>query len=195
MTQNINKELETGRSMVEMLGVLAIIGVLTVASFWGYRFALDIIMANSIVTGVRARSVVIGQQRVLGIPLNLHEFIEDGQEKDLIFDRFEVKAYDDYKNANNASSYQETAISSCGIDENIQVMEVFDVPYNVCERLKTLEFTDPTCNAINGRAYMHQDGMVSSVVECIADGPVQEPPTGIYDDGLNREFHNVLTLF
>ena len=84
MTQNINKELETGRSMVEMLGVLAIIGVLTVASFWGYRFALDIIMANSIVTGVRARSVVIGQQRVLGIPLNLHEFIEDGQEKDLI---------------------------------------------------------------------------------------------------------------
>ena len=185
---------ELGRTMMEMLATLVIVGVIIIGSVWGYRFALDIIMANSIVTGVRARSIVMGQQRVLGIPLNLQEFIEDGQEKDLIFGRFEVKAYNDYKNATDASKYQGNAVENCGIDDDIQVMEVFDVPYNVCEHLKKLEFIDPTCNAINGSVYMHQDGLESSSVECIADGPAQEPPTGIYDDGLNREFHNVLTF-
>ena len=52
---------ETGRSMVEMLGVLAIMGVVTIGSIWGYRYSLDVIMANSIVTGVRARSIIVGQ--------------------------------------------------------------------------------------------------------------------------------------
>ena len=148
---------EVGRTMVEMLATLVIVGVIVIGSVWGYRFALDIIMANSIVTGVRARSIIIGQQRVLGIPVNLQEFIEDGQDKDLIFERFEVKAYNDYKNATDASKYQGNAVENCGIDDDIQVMEVFDVPYRVCEYIKNLEFVDPTCNAINGSAYMHQD--------------------------------------
>ena len=40
------KEFETGRSMVEMLGVLAIIGVLSIGGIAGYRFALKKRMAN-----------------------------------------------------------------------------------------------------------------------------------------------------
>ena len=51
---------ELGRSMAEMLGGLAIVGVLTVWALWGYRYSFDLIMANSIVTGVSSRSVVIG---------------------------------------------------------------------------------------------------------------------------------------
>ena len=67
-----NYRTEVGRTMVEMLATLVIVGIVIMGSIWGYRVALDIIMANSIVTGVRARSIIVGQQRVLEIPLNLH---------------------------------------------------------------------------------------------------------------------------
>ena len=75
---------ERGRSMTEMLAVLAIVGILTIGVFVGYRYSLEVIMANSIVTGVKARSVIIGQQRVLGNELNLKEFHPDSEE-DLIY--------------------------------------------------------------------------------------------------------------
>ena len=88
---------ESGRSMVEMLGVLAIIGVLSIGAIWLYRYSLNTIMANSIVTGVKARSVIVGQQRVLQQELNLKEFHPETEE-DLIYDTFEVVAYNDYKN-------------------------------------------------------------------------------------------------
>ena len=32
--------MQTGRSMIEMLGVLAIIGVLSIAGLWGYQLAI-----------------------------------------------------------------------------------------------------------------------------------------------------------
>ena len=181
---------ETGRSMVEMLAVLVIVGILTVASFWGYRFSLSIIMSNSIVTGVRARSIVIGQQRVLERPLNLHEFIDSETGKDLIYGRFEVKAYNDYKNtdAAEASKYQSDIVTNCAIGDGVQVMEVFDVPYDVCEYIKGLDFPDPTCNTINGQVY----GKGSVTAKCIAD----EPPAVPNEDGLvgrlEGEFKNIL---
>ena len=37
---------ETGRSMVEMLGVLTVIGVLSVTAIAGYRYAMDKYKAN-----------------------------------------------------------------------------------------------------------------------------------------------------
>ena len=38
--QNLRKTNETGRSMVEMLGVLAIVGVLSVGGVYGYGVAM-----------------------------------------------------------------------------------------------------------------------------------------------------------
>lgn len=40
------KKNQSGRSMVEMLGVLAIIGVLSVGGIAGYRYAMDRITLN-----------------------------------------------------------------------------------------------------------------------------------------------------
>ncbi|MDY6407841.1 MAG: hypothetical protein SPL08_03970, partial [Pseudomonadota bacterium] len=118
---------ETGRSMVEMLGVLAIMGVLTIGSLWLYRYSLDVIMANSIVTGIKARSIIVGQQRVLQQELNLKEFHPDTEE-DLIYNRFEVEAYNDYKNECQGEGCSKV-ITNCNIGDNVQVMEVYDIPY------------------------------------------------------------------
>ena len=39
---------ETGRSMVEMLGVLAIIGVLSIGGIQGYTYAMNKYRANNV---------------------------------------------------------------------------------------------------------------------------------------------------
>ena len=159
---------ETGRSMVEMLGVLAIMGVLTVGVMLGYRYAMDRILTNSIITGVRARSVIIGQQRVLGQPLNLSEFHPD-TEKDLIYGRFEVKAFNNYV-------YD---------GEESQAMEVYNIPRRVCENIRMLTFPDETITLVNR----------SDMGECITDGP-RENTGGLHDGGdyFTAEYHNVVTF-
>ena len=50
------KTAETGRSMVEMLGVLAVIGVLSIGGIYGYTFAMDKYRANDIVYEVNLRA-------------------------------------------------------------------------------------------------------------------------------------------
>ena len=49
------KTAETGRSMVEILGVLAVIGVLSAGGIYGYSFAMDKYRANDIVNEVNKR--------------------------------------------------------------------------------------------------------------------------------------------
>ena len=65
---------ESGRSMVEMLGVLAIMGVLAIGGIAGYRYAMDKYNANEILNEVRKRAVTASQQRVLGHAINLSEY-------------------------------------------------------------------------------------------------------------------------
>ena len=74
MTQNINKELETGRSMVEMLGTLAVIGVLSVGSIAGYRYAMDNYYTNEILAGASQRAVLVAAQITAGQTPSLAEF-------------------------------------------------------------------------------------------------------------------------
>lgn len=54
------KELQNGRSMIEMLGVLAIIGVLSIGGLAGYTMAMNRHRANTILDYV-SRCVVIAQ--------------------------------------------------------------------------------------------------------------------------------------
>ena len=51
------KRIETGRSMVEMLGVLAIIGVLSVGGISGYSRAMSKYRANEIMNAVSLANV------------------------------------------------------------------------------------------------------------------------------------------
>ena len=54
--RNYLKQLEYGRSMVEMLGVLAVIGVLSFGGIQGYKYAMDKHRANDIIHEVNMRS-------------------------------------------------------------------------------------------------------------------------------------------
>ena len=56
------KEKESGRSMVEMLGVLAIIGVLSVGGIAGYTTAMNKHRANQILNGASVRAIVVSTQ-------------------------------------------------------------------------------------------------------------------------------------
>ncbi len=67
-------ENERGRSMVEMLGTLAIMGVLAIGGIAGYRYAMDKYNANEILNEVRKRAVTASQQRLLGHSINLSEY-------------------------------------------------------------------------------------------------------------------------
>ncbi len=60
--------------MVEMLGVLAIMGVLAIGGIAGYRYAMDKYNANEILNEVRKRAVTASQQRILGHAIDLSEW-------------------------------------------------------------------------------------------------------------------------
>ena len=53
---------ETGRSLVEMLGVLAIIGVLSVGGIAGFKNAMEKNRANTIISEAQKRAVVVSGQ-------------------------------------------------------------------------------------------------------------------------------------
>ena len=65
---------ESGRSMVEMLGTLAIIGVLSVGGIAGYTYAMDKHYANELLMGASERAVLVTAQIVAGKTPNLNEF-------------------------------------------------------------------------------------------------------------------------
>ena len=58
----MKKTNESGRSMVEMLGVLAIIGMLSVAGIAGYTTAMNKHRANQILHGASVRAIVVSTQ-------------------------------------------------------------------------------------------------------------------------------------
>lgn len=56
--------LENGRSMTEMLGVLAVIGVLSIGGILGFRLGINKWRANELVSEINMRSVTLVQQLV-----------------------------------------------------------------------------------------------------------------------------------
>ena len=69
-----DRRVESGRSMVEMLGTLAIIGVLSVGSIAGYRYAMDNYYTNEILAGASQRAVLVAAQIASGREASLKEF-------------------------------------------------------------------------------------------------------------------------
>ena len=83
------RETETGRSMVEMLGVLAIMGVLSIGGIAGYTYAMNKLRANNTVTYVNMLAIAGSQQATLGRDeLTLGDFpaqTADGYDADIGF--------------------------------------------------------------------------------------------------------------
>lgn len=53
---------ESGRSMVEILGVLAVVGVLSIGGIYGYSFAIDKYRANELLHEISKRANVVAEQ-------------------------------------------------------------------------------------------------------------------------------------
>lgn len=65
---------QSGRSMVEMLGVLAIIGVLSLGALEGYSYAMDRHRANATMNDINLRAVDLTIQITRNLDLNLDEW-------------------------------------------------------------------------------------------------------------------------
>ena len=68
-----NKQ-EQGRSMVEMLGVLAVVGVLSAGGIAGYTYAMDRHRTNELLNEASKRAVVVASQIASGRTPSLAEF-------------------------------------------------------------------------------------------------------------------------
>lgn len=90
--------LQVGRSMIEMLGVLAIIGVLSLGGLAGYRIAMNRHQANNILSDTEMRAMAISEQFQQYQPddtIVLNEFIDPADytvtQKVISSDAFEIQ--------------------------------------------------------------------------------------------------------
>ena len=103
----------TGRSMIEMLGVLAIVGVLVIGGVWGYRKAVTKYLANCVLDDINLSGFLILDELFSSLP-------DDDAGLDLT-GRFDQKSPYTFK------AFAETATSFDFL--------VSGVPYPVCQEL------------------------------------------------------------
>ena len=123
---------ERGRSMVEMLGVLAIVGILTVCGVAGLRYIMSVHYANSILDGLDERGFVAVEQESKG---NIHEESWLNEFDPQIMHLFPV----------DLSIVSEKAL---GLDEAI-VIRASAIPYRVCNQLKGREYREGIMALVN----------------------------------------------
>ena len=61
-----NNDSELGRSLTEMLGTLAVMGVLTIGGIAGFNYAMDKSKANDILDGINKRAIALSTYTLLG---------------------------------------------------------------------------------------------------------------------------------
>lgn len=65
---------QNGRSMTEMLGVLAIIGILSIGALVGYQYAINQYKSSNTLEEITRRNVVLAMQYTRGYDLDMSEF-------------------------------------------------------------------------------------------------------------------------
>lgn len=70
----MKKYYQSGRSMIEMLGVLAIAGVLSIGGIAGYSYAITKHKTNNLINDLNLRTTIISQQLSSGKNASLSEF-------------------------------------------------------------------------------------------------------------------------
>lgn len=72
----MKKLYQSGRTMVEMLGVLAIVGVLSIGGIAGYSLAMTKYKTNNLINELNLRATIVSQQRLMGKEASLSEFTQ-----------------------------------------------------------------------------------------------------------------------
>lgn len=108
------KKIESGRSMIEMLGVLAIIGVLSIGGLAGYTMAMNRYRANEILDYAR-RVAVSAQTRGQG-----DTAIETAVDCDTIVENEQPPASTTGCQVTFDPSTDTTVVTFTGISDNVQ---------------------------------------------------------------------------
>ena len=73
------RETEQGRSMVEMLGVLAVVGVLSIGALGAYSYGMNKYRTNELLEGASRRAYTVASQVMMGRTPSLAEFEKDNK--------------------------------------------------------------------------------------------------------------------
>ncbi len=151
---------ETGRSMIEMLGVLAIIGVLSIAAVAGYRFALLKFRANEVINELNMRAINVSAQMLnTGTVYEKNELIEDGF-GDTLTVGFPVETAISDRN----TDYFEILVSDIPADLCRQILRDYENPImifvnNVRYNADTTICDDETQNALNDMGFIYKNDL------------------------------------
>ena len=148
---------QTGRSMIEMLAVLAIIGVLTVGGIAAYSFAVAKHRANQIYNQVDLRAVSAFSNPIVRQTQTGNTFFLPGFD-----DTFENLPYEHSKIGNAAFQ-----------------IKVTNVPRKVCRRLQDMTFKLPRQVTLNGEDVSSACGTQNTFVFVYDGLSVGKPSSGV----------------
>ena len=133
---------QSGRSMVEMLGTLAIMGVLTIGGIAGYRYAINKSNANTILNAVSQMAVTASVELTTQGSLTLPE----------------------WKDANgNLSISGAFGVETARYDDGAFGIIVSDMNDEVCERIKGMDWKVPEDIAINDESDVCDQGEANKI--------------------------------
>ncbi len=182
--------IETGRSMVEMLGVLAIIGVLSIGGIMGYSYAVDKYHANQIMNDVNLRGIDLIAQASRGGDFSLAEWpTKTSSDLDIGLE------------IDEATNTTEGGIYVNGVEKDICEIIADDLlPEDIKLVIDGEEYLSGTCGATNkmvfyydaiGEALGEKDDGCDGVLN---DGVCMDCPENatVSDNGLSCECQNDL---
>ncbi len=103
--------------MVEMLGVLALMGVLAIGGIMGYRWAMDKYQSNEIINEVKKRAIIISQKLMVGRTVDTPEF--------------------------KSETEQGYPVQQLLLSDNFFAITLSDIPQGVCEQIVRADFKLP----------------------------------------------------
>ena len=166
-----NRLSNAGRSMVEMLGVLAIIGVLSIGGLFGYKIAMTYHKANETIHDVMLRAT--------NVPMKWEDYQQKGD--NYLFSFADMGAYSVSNTMGYPVEVRAKGTAPSGETYAFRV-EVDDVPADVCRRIHNMnptavdEIAPALANCADGTMTFYFDEDFSNVPpginqdDCEADG-------------------------
>lgn len=131
-----NLRAQVGRSMTEMLGVLAVIGVLSLTGIMGFRLAMTKYRANELVSEINMRSVTLVQQ-----------LLQNPEDTDMEMGSKTKHGYEITSELDQEN-------------DNYFYINVHDIPTSVCREILNLNWDGPA------EIYVVEDSSTPNPTEC-----------------------------
>lgn len=139
--QNIS---QSGRSMTEMLGTLAIIGVLSIGGVAGYSYAINKHYANELIYDIDILSNEISRYIMVHNPDTLPDDLA------------------------NTTSRQNHSLESFLLDNNYFEIGILNVPQKLCQMLQNTNWKKPVSLYVGGKKYQGNNLCTSDTIGRVA---------------------------